>query len=239
MLFKKAALLLLVSVCSLYSRAQTADQVISNYVLFLGGEDHWKSVKTIITSGTYNYGGIEFPFTAYSKAPNQYKFVVPFKGKYYAQAFDGNKGWKIDAFKNETKKTYLTGKAARSLANEADVELESPFIDYQEKGHHALLEGVDTVDAVPCYKIKFTRSTGEEETYFFSTNNYALIKKQAVSKNQEMENSLLDTYYSDYRQINGVKIPYKLTSKTGEQTILTITVSDARLNAAISASEFK
>ena len=143
--------------------------MISKYIAFIGGEQQWKTIQTIVTSGIYNYGGIEFPFTAYSKAPNLYKFVVPFNGKYYAQAFNGKTGWKIDAFKNQTEKTLLTGKPALAMANEADVELESPFINYQKKGHKTILEGKDTLGEIECYKVKFIRSNGEIETCFFSS----------------------------------------------------------------------
>src|SRR5688572_9714134 len=100
--------------------AQRADDVIKKYVAFIGGKKGWEKVKTLKISGEYNYGGMKFPFTAYAKAPNLYKFVVPFEGKYYAQAFDGKQGWKIDAFKNETSPTLLRGKDALSMANEAD-----------------------------------------------------------------------------------------------------------------------
>ncbi len=231
--------MLFVFIYSLNTKAQNVDKIISKYIAFIGGKHQWKTVKTIVTSGIYNYGGMEFPFTAYSKAPNLYKFVVPFKGKYYAQAFDGKQGWKIDAFKGETSKTILTGKPALAMANEADVELESPFINYKKKGHKAILQGTDTVKARPCFKVKFIRSTGETETYFFSNDNFELIKKAAVSKNAEMQNVLLDTYYSDYHQIHGIKIPYKSTSKSGEQTILTITITKAEINTPIAESEFR
>ena len=122
-------------------QAQNADAIIKKYVDFIGGKKHWDKVKTLKTSGKYNYGGIEFSFTAYSKVPNHYKFIVPLEGKYYAQAFDGEKGWKIDAFKNETAPTMLTGKAAQSMANEADVELQNVFIDYKRKGYGVTLDG--------------------------------------------------------------------------------------------------
>src|SRR4051812_12571155 len=117
MFLKKLSPFLFIFIYPVNTKAQTADEVISKYIAFTGGEQQWKSIHTIVSSGIYNYGGIEFPFTAYSKAPNLYKFVVPFNGKYYAQAFNGKEGWKIDAFKNETKKTVLTGKPALAMAN--------------------------------------------------------------------------------------------------------------------------
>ena len=125
-------------------KSQTADEVINGYIAFIGGEQNWKEVKTMTMEGQYNYGGISFPFISYSKAPNLYKYIVSSNGKSFTQAYDGKQGWRIDGFKNEKVKTILKDKQATAMANEADVELESPFIHYREKGHTVKLEGIDT-----------------------------------------------------------------------------------------------
>ena len=221
------------------SNAQTVDEIITKYIAFTGGEKQWKTIKTMITSGTYNYGGLEFPFISYSKAPDLYKYIVSSNGKYFAQAFDGKQGWKIDEFKNETKKTILTGRPALAMANEADVELESPFINYQKKGYQAIDEGKDTIDGKICFKMKFIRNSADTETYFFNTDNFELVKKQALSKNAELNNSMLETFYSDYRTVQGLKIPFKSVSKIKEQTILTITIEKVELNVPILSNVFK
>ena len=238
MLYKKAGLLVLLIAVSCCIEAQTADEILSKYISFTGGEQQWKRVHSIVTEGTYNYGGMVFPFTAYSKTPDKYKFVVPFKGKYFAQAYDGTQGWKIDAFKGETTKTILTGKPARALANEADPELESPFINYAAKGHQATAEGIDTVQGVACYKVRFIRKEGDTAMYYFNTGNGELMEKQAAAKNAELENSLLTTYYTDYRVVDGIKLPFVATSKVNGQTILTITITIVRLNAELPDKEF-
>lgn len=222
-----------------HTNAQTTDEVIKKYVEFIGGKKKWKKVKTITTSGEYNYGGIAFPFSAYAKAPNLYKFVVPSNGKYYAQAFDGTKGWKIDTFKNESTPTLLTGKAALAMANEADVELEDVFINYQDKGHQAILEGKDTIQGHACFKIKFIRKNGEIENYYFKDQTFELVLKSAVSKNVELEGALLNIFYSDYRGVDGVKIPFKTISESNGQIILTITINKAEINTPIEDKEFQ
>jgi len=220
-------------------RAQTADDVIHRYIDFIGGEKKWKNIKTIVTSGEYDYGGMKFPFATFSKAPNLYKFVVRLDNKYYAQAFDGKSGWKIDAFKNETKPTSLGGIEARAMANEADVELEPPFINYRQKGHQAILEGKDSINKTSCFKIKFIRHTGETETYYFTVESAEMILKVATSKNAEMQGAVLNTMIGDYRDIGGVKIPFKSVSRLGDQNILTITIEKAAINTPISEQEFK
>jgi hypothetical protein len=224
--------------CSLPARAQTADEIISKYLQFTGGVQHWTAVKSITTTGTYNYGGVEFPYTAYSKAPNRYKYVVTYNGKSFAQAFDGKTGWRIDGFKNETTKTILVDKQAKAMANEADVELESPFINYRQKGHSIFLEGTDTVNSRTCYKIKLV-SDGDTTVYFFNSNDFALVKKQAISKNTEMENALMDIFYDNYETTGNIKLPHKITCTTAGQRILVISVATVKLNDSIPDNLFE
>lgn len=220
-------------------RAQNAEQVAANYIAFTGGAANWHKVHSIASSGTYNYGGVSFPFEAWSKAPNLYKYIVRNKGKYFAQAYDGKKGWRIDVFNGEKTKTILTGEAARAMANEADVELENPFVNYTQKGFEVISEGKDTIDNIACYKLKIIRRNADTTTWFFSTADYSLVKKQAVSKNEQLNHALLDIYYSDYRMVQGIKLPFKTVCKADGQTILTILVSNARLNVPVPDKEFK
>ena len=165
--------------------------------------------------------------------------MVTYNGKYYAQSFDGKQGWKIDAFKNETTPTILTGKLAISMANEADVELECALINYQVKGHKAILEGKDTIQEKECFRIKFIRKNGETETYYFDDKTFELVMKTAVSKNAEMEGAILDIFYSDYHNVDGIKIPFKAVNKAENQTILIITISKAGINVPIEDKEFQ
>ncbi len=239
MLIKKGWFFLLLSLFALNLKAQSVDEVIAKYIKFTGGEKHWKKINSIVSLGTYNYGGIEFPFQAWSKAPDLYKYVVSAGGKYFAQAFDGKDGWKIDQFKDETAKTILTGKQGRAMANESDIEMESRFINYKQKGYKAILQGKESIAGEPCYQVKFFTSEADTSTWLFSVQNFALLKKQAVSNNIELDGSTLDTYYSDYRKVNGITMPFKLISKVNDQTILTIEIKNIQFNTFIPDSIFE
>ena len=227
------------SCSSFFAKSQTADEVVSKYVQFIGGVQNWKAVKTITTSGIYNYGGMKVPYKAYSKSPDRYKYVVAFKGKSFTQAYNGKTGWRIDGFKNETKKTMLKDRQATALAKEADVELESPFINYREKGHTIMLEGMDTADKKTYYKINLMRRDGDTATYFFDSKDFSLAKNQAISKNAEMNNAPLDIFYSNYLQTGNVRIPHKISCTSEGQKILTITVESIKLNAPMTDKMFQ
>jgi sporulation protein YlmC with PRC-barrel domain len=66
-----------------------------------------------------------------------------------------------------------------------------------------------------------------------------LVKKQAVSKNPELDNSMLDIFYGNYQIVQGLNIPFKSVSKVGDQTILTTTVEKVEINTPISNEDFK
>jgi hypothetical protein len=240
MKFKKRFLFFILFSYSFIGSTQSADEVINKYIAFIGGVQKWKSIKTITSTGTYNYGGMEFPFTSYSKAPDRYKYIVAAHGKAFIQAYDGSQGWRIDGFKDEKKKTILKDrKQATAMANETDVELESPFINYREKGHTVLLEGIDTVANKTCYKIKLLQKSGDTATFFFDSSDFALVKKQAISKNTELDNAMLDIAYSDYRLTSGIRTPHEITCSSNGQDILIITVKNVKLNLPMADSIFK
>jgi len=231
-------LVILLSFFSLALKSQTADDVINSYIKFIGGEKNWKAVQTQTISGVYNYVGVSFPFISYSKRPNLYKYIVTANGKSFIQSFDGKQGWRIDGFKDEKDKTILKDRQAYAMANEADVELESPFINYREKGHKVQLEGIDTAVSHGAYKIKLTRKNGDTETYFFNSKDFSLVKKQALSTNDEMDKAPLDVEYSDYKVIGNIKAPHIISHTTNGQPLLKITIDRIELNKPMQNSIF-
>jgi hypothetical protein len=234
----KISLILFLLINTSISEGQSVDQIIKKYVDYIGGKKGWKQVSTLTTSGEYDYGGISFPFHTYAKAPNLYKVVVTSNGKYYAQAFDGTNGWKIDVFKNETEPTFLMGEDALAMANEADVELEDPFVNYRRKGHEAILLGTEQCHSQECFKVKFIRKGGAIETCYFSVTESELVMRTRMSKNVELQGAVLNLSYEDYRVVDGIKLPFKITSETNGQVILIITVDVVRVNTPINDREF-
>ena len=124
------------------------------------------------------------------------------------------------------------------MANEADVELENPLINYKNKGHDAILEGLDTVEGTICFKVKFIKNSGETETWFFKRDNFELVEKKVISKNAELENNIVDIFYGDYRILQGVNIPFKSETRMNGQNILTVTVKKIELNVPVPDTEF-
>lgn len=219
-------------------KAQTTEMITAKYIEFIGGEKNWTKIKTMVTSGEYDYGGISFPFKTYAMAPNRYKFIVESNGKYYAQGFDGVKGWKIDVFKNETTPTILNGPQATAMANESNVELLDMVVRSKIDGYTLTYAGKDSVKSHLCFRMK-TVNDADIETLYFDVDTYELVMKRTLSRNAELQKAPLKIYYSDYRDIGGVKIPFKTICESEEQVILIITVDKATLDVPIEEKEFQ
>src|SRR4030095_13715200 len=100
-------------------------------------------------------------------------------------------------------------------------------------------EGTDSVNSALCYRLKLTGSNGATETLYFDTQTSELRMKEAVSKNAELQKAILKIYYSDYRDIGGIKIPFKTVCEADKQKILTIMISKASLDVAIHDQVFQ
>jgi hypothetical protein len=218
--------------------AQSVDDIVAGYVGYIGGARNWKKVKSMKTEGTYDYGGMIFPFHTMAVAPDKYKFVVPLDGKYFAQGFDGNTGWQIDGFKNETVATPLSGKRARAMANEARVEIEDPLISYKAKGHTVTLAGRADCRGIPCFELLVVMDNGEQERWHINEKDYSLVMIQAPSKNTEMGGSTMQIYFSDYRMVDRVRLPFHAVCEIEGQVILTIKTDTIILNEPIAQGEF-
>jgi len=217
----------------------SADEIIAKYVNFIGGESQWKGLRSMYISGTYNYGGLKFDFVSYALSPNLYKYIVKYNGKRFVQSFDGKNGWKIDGFSKDTTRKILKGSAGKEMANEADVEFLPPFINYKKRGFSVWKDGIDTVEEKICYKLKLVRNGHDTSTFSFDTTSGALLKKRTRSSNTELDKSMIDIFYSNYKENDGYKVPFQWVVKTNDQTILTILVNMIYPNLYIKKSQFK
>ena len=61
----------------------------------------------------------------------------------------------------------------------------------------------------------------------------------SIIKNDELEKTILDAYYSDYREINGMKILFMVSCKFIDQNILKITNIKVEINVKVNDSIIK
>ena len=140
-------------------------------------------------------------------------------------------GWSFMPFQGQTKPEAKTADELKSTLD--DLDLQGNLLDYKAKGHTIEYLGKEDVEGTECFKLKVTRKTSGEQTYFIDPASYLIVR--LISKvqvaGQERE-STVD--FSDYSDVDGLKMPYSISPQFGN-----ITISNIQVNAPVDDSLFK
>ncbi|GAA4399625.1 hypothetical protein GCM10023187_11780 [Nibrella viscosa] len=240
---KRLNLLTVLFFIGLTAQAQTVDEIINKYHEVTGGKDKWLALQSVRMTGKAKAQGMDFPVSVLQKAPNKQILKVNIQGKEFVQtAYDGTTGWSTN---------FMSQKPEKMAAEDSDIlkqesELQDSFLNYKEKGYTAELQGKETIEGTECYKIKLTKKPvkvdGKEEEnfgyYFISVADNVPIMQRSFPKKGQVKGMAIDTYMSDYQEVNGLFMPFTITQKVNGQTAFSMTADKIETNIAVDDKEF-
>ncbi len=226
------------------SFSQSVDEILSKYFENIGGLDNWKTLSSLKLSGTIPTPQGEFPFTIYKKTPNLMKVEADINGQLMVlQAFDGEIGWSLNPFMGSSSPQKMSEEMAKDIKDEAIFE--DSFIDYKEKGHEVSLEGKEELNGIECFRIKLVKNKNSEkddieQTYFIDTEYYMPIMVKSISRMGPNPGQELDTYLSNYEEVEGgLVMPFLIEVKMQGQILQTIKIDTVEVNSEIDDKLFK
>ncbi len=238
---RKISLTFLFAIAIFCVNAQTADEILAKYFENTGGLAKWKDVKSVKIEAKAPTPQGDFPIVIYSKAPNKTKVVVNVQGKELVQAaYDGETAWNLNPFAGGTDPVKLDEEQTKELREQ---EVEDSFIDYKKKGHEVALEGKEEIDGVQCYKIKLEKNKNNEkdditEFIYFDTENYVPIMRKSFIRSGPMKGQEIQSYMSDYQEVDGLMMPFALEQKMNGNTISKVVIEKYSVNENIDDSVF-
>jgi len=98
------------------------------------------------------------------------------------------------------------------------------------------LEPEEQADSIDCYVVKMVLPSGLRWQQYYSTETGFKIKE---IKELHAEQGLFEqeSFYSDYRKVDGLKFPFKIVQNMGMQK-LELNVSSIKLNTGINDETF-
>jgi len=108
---------------------------------------------------------------------------------------------------------------------------------YAELGYKLKLIGIDKINNKDAYKVEITDPKGEIEFTWYDVESGLAVKKEATQDTPQGQVTST-TLMSDYREVNGVKFPYKIYQEVGPQ-IMDLTVTLIEINGKIDPKEFE
>ena len=169
------SLLILLLVAVQFSKAQSVDEIINNHLDALGGKEKLLTLKTVKMEASMNMQGMDIGIitTIANGIGSRVDISVPGMGEGY-QILGKEKGWNFMPFQGQTSPEESPAEDVKF--SQTTLDIQSPLLNYKEKGHTVDLLGKETVDKVECYKIKLTAKTGKMVTYFIDTKTYMKVK---------------------------------------------------------------
>jgi hypothetical protein len=187
----------------------TADDILNKYVAAVGGQAAIDKLKTRTMKGTYAAAnGMSATFEVDQAAPAKFHLTFsPPQGK-MERGFDGAAGWE----KGPRGVTDLGGqqladmKSAFSLFS--DLKLKEQFTRMNVRK--------DKLDGRDVYMIVATRVDGKRERLYFDAETGLLLRRSSVVQTP-IGVIPQETNYEDYRDVDGVKLPFTISVLTIDQ----------------------
>ena len=127
------------------------------------------------------------------------------------QVFDGSNGWKLRPFLNRREVEPYTVEEMKTVAVQS--ELDGPLIDYAAKGTTITLVGTEKVDGHDAYRLRLTLSSGKTTDLWIDAKTFLDLKIEGAPRRLDGRYRNVEVYYRDYRNIDGLQIPFILETK--------------------------
>jgi Tetratricopeptide repeat len=209
----------------------TVEEVLAKYVEGLGGEGKIRKLTSRVTRGKARVPG-EFndaSFEIYEKSPNKALLIVKVE-RGLGQGFDGSAGWRQDG---PGQVRRLKGSELAEM--QRDCDFYAPLrikVNYSE----VKLLGRVKIGYREAYLVEAKPATGEADKFYFETSTGMLIRSDGVRSGWR-ERALVEVYYDDWRAVEGIKVPFRVTRSSPHFTIA-MTVDEVKYDVALDDQVF-
>ncbi len=196
--------------------------VLNNYIKAIGGRAKLDKVNSVlITAEAELQPGMMMQMEMKKTASNQFMQDLSMMGNSVSkQVLDGNKGYVVA----QGQKKDMTPEEVKKVQAES-----SPFPEVNYLNQEVKLEKVEKVNGENAYKIKVS----DELSVFYSMESGLKLKETRT-----MPQGSTSIFYKDYKEITGIKFPFRMTQTMGPRNIDFI-IKEIKVNEGVSDADFK
>ncbi len=206
----------------------------------VGGEANWRKITTRVTESDIDlvHQGVQAKTITWAKAPNlsATETTMTALGKTIASGwefFDGASG--IDAYTFSPAEKYK-GKRLD------DAKINNDFygiLDWSTNYKKVEVVGLSKVGGEDAYIVTFEPNAGTSYRQFYSTTTFLLLKHEGVVPSSTSSQQLpYSVSYSDYREVDGIKLPFKTVNSTLSNGDIVAVVKSVKHNVPIDDKMF-
>jgi predicted Zn-dependent peptidase len=204
----------------------TVKSVLDNYIKAIGGEKAIKGVKTIAMTGSTTIPQAPAPLTFTSK--------VDSKGKMMVELAMGTMSL-MKQVVNE-KEGYASQQGQKKkLEGEALAKAKAGAVPFEELTFATrtdlVLTGIEPINGSDAYALK----NGDATLYYDVKTGLKVADSE--TQDQGGKKVTMMTYYNDYKDVKGLKVPFNIIKNVGIE--LDIKIAEVKINEGVSDADFK
>lgn len=200
-----AAATFLVLLAAVPLQATTVDEVIAKHIEARGGLDAWNEIETLKATGSFTAFSKVGPFTLHRARDNRYHLDHVLGDKPVTMGYDGETAWWVNLWYQVPWAQAISGQDLKAFMQ--DVDFESPFFNYREKGYQVELLGDGDLDGQKAIKVQLTRPGGAVETWYLDPDTYLELGYDAEGSDFGRP-APQRAFIEDFRKVGGVMIPH-------------------------------
>lgn len=231
-LIKTSAIAIVATLVSVFTFAQTAEEIVTKHVDAIGGTAPWKKINSIYYEGKLTVQGAEVNVTLTALNGKGVRQDLTIMGMTGYQIITPAAGWNFMPFQGQTTPEAMTADELKVSSDDLDVQ--GKLVDYKSKGHTIEYLGKDDVEGTECFKLKITTKAGNVETVFIDPKTYYIVRtvQKRIANGQESD---VPTNLSNYQKLpEGIVVPFSIALPFGE-----LVISKAEVNKPVDESLFK
>lgn len=192
----------------------TGAAILDRSVAKTGGAAAYARVKNMTLTGTVEMEGhnISGPISMYQEGDKSYSVIeLPGIGR-IEEGSDGDTVWEVNSLQGARIKEGAERTAAIRAAKM------TPLSSWREYYVSARTLGSENVAGKPAWKVQMTPKDGAPEIFYFDRASELLVRTT-----QTLPTALgdipVDVVFSDYRAVDGVRMPFRMTQQAMSQTL--------------------
>jgi hypothetical protein len=203
--------------------AVTVDQILDKYDRAIGGRAAFDRLTTRLMIGTFvnESNHLTLPVEIYAKAPDKRVQLLGFGEA--SLGFNGEAGWSMNMEQNGLR--MFTGPRLAAAKREAIFNGESRL---KELYATLTFAGTSNIGGREVQVIDATSSDAASQKLYFERQTGLLIRQAA---------SGLETNFDDYREVDGIKLPFRIR-RTFAGGVISTTFREIKHNVPIDDAKF-
>jgi outer membrane lipoprotein-sorting protein len=221
------------AVSGLAARQATVDDIIQKNLEARGGLARLRLITSIKQTGTLTMMGNEATLTIYSKRPNLLRQEMTVSGKQVINGFDGLTPWIINPLMGADRPILVSGPQADMIREQS--EFDGPLVDYKAHGVAISVEGLEmAAEDQGLLHLKLTSPSKQVRHLYLDSVTY--LDAKLMTEQQQMK---LEQVFSDYRDVDGVKVPFMIRTLTNGIQQSEIKLTEVAFNVKMDDAMFR